>query len=62
MLFALLEIPALLVGVALAFVRPRGAVRIALALPAILYLLSRAAGLSIELAGPDRSEVLVLLS
>ena len=61
-LFALLEIPVLLACAALSFVRPRDAARCALALPATLYLLSRAAGLRIELAGPGRSEVLVLLS
>ena len=61
-LFSLLEMPVLFGCTALLFVRPRDTARIALALPATLYLLSQAAGLSVEFAGQGRSEVLVLLS
>jgi hypothetical protein len=46
----------------LLFIRPRDAVKVALAPPAALYLLFQAGGSSVEFAEPGRYEVLVELS
>ena len=61
-LFAVLEILVIVACTVLLFVRPRDTVKIACALPATLYLLSQAAGTSVEFAGRGRAGVLVQLS
>ena len=61
-LFAVLEILVIVACTVLLFVRPRDTVKIACALPATLYLLSQAAGMSMEFAGRGHAGVLVQLS
>jgi hypothetical protein len=61
-LFAVLEMLVILACTVLLFIWPRNAVKIALALPATLFLLCQAAGLSMEFAGPGQPDVLVELS
>jgi hypothetical protein len=61
-LFAVAELFVILACVVLLFIWPRDAVKLALALPAALYLLFQIAGMSLEFAGPGQRKVLVQLS
>lgn len=61
-LFAVAELFVILASVILLFISPRDAVKLAMALPAALYVLFHAAGLSLEFAGSGQSKVLVQLS
>jgi predicted membrane protein len=59
---ALVELLVLIACIVLLFVWPREAVKIALAIPACLYLLLQASGLRMEFAGPGQPDVLVEVS
>jgi hypothetical protein len=61
-LFAVVELLVILACVVLLFIWPREAVKLALALPAAVYVLFQATGLQVEIAEPGQGEVLVQLS
>jgi len=61
-LFAVVELFVVLGCAVLLFIRTRAAFTIAAALPAALYVLLQASGLSMEITGPGQPEVQVELS
>ena len=61
-LFVVVELLVILACAVLLFIWPREAVKIALALPAALYVLLQATGLQVEIAEPGQGDVLVELS
>jgi hypothetical protein len=58
-LFVIAELLVILACAVLLFIWPRDAVKIALALPALLYLLMKIGGFQIEIAEPDHPQILI---